>query len=149
MLWNVSSGGALVSLGGYGPYTDSGSAGVAGNTALWRAVAVQVGADGNARLLWDHPDGRSMLWSVNGSYGIAGLTGYGPYTDPPVGAGLWRGIGLALTPSGLPYLLWGNPDGRTLLWNIAGDGTIGYSGIFETASDSAGQPWLPTALSGD
>ena len=149
MLWSVSGTGALVSLGGYGPYTDSGSIGVAGNTALWRAAAVQVGADGNARLLWDHPDGRSMLWDVDSSLNPAVIAGYGPYTDPPVSAGLWRGIGLALTPSGLPYVLWGNPDGRTVLWNIAGDGTVGYSGIFEVASDSAGQPWLPTALSGD
>ena len=153
MLWDVSSAGAFVSLGGYGPYTDSTDAGVPGNTALWRAVAVQVGVYGQTygqtNLLWNHPDGRSMLWTVDGFYSITGLTGYGPYTDVPVSASTWHAIGLALTPLDLPYVLWGNPDGRTVLWNIAYDGTVNYSGIFEATSDSAGQPWQPTALSGN
>ena len=149
MLWNVSEAGALVSLGGYGPYTDAGDAGVPGNTALWNAVAVQVSADGDAHLLWDHPDGRVMVWDVDSSYNIAALTGYGPYTDAPAGNSLWHAIGLALTPTNLPYVLWGNPDGRSVLWNVGANGTINYSGIFESSSDSAGQLWQPTALSGN
>lgn len=149
MLWNVSGAGTLVSLGGYGPYTDSTDTGVAGNTGLWKSVAVQVSADGNAHLLWDHPDGRVMVWGVDGSYNIATLTGYGPYTDAPAGNSLWQAIGLALTPANLPYVLWSNPDNRTVLWNLGADGTINYSGIFEATSDSASQPWLPTALSGN
>ena len=149
MLWNVGALGSMLQVSGYGPYSDAGDVGVPGNTALWRAIAVRVGGDGNVRLLWDHPDGRTMLWSVNSSLSLTGLAGYGPYTDPPISAGLWHSLGLALTPSGLPYVLWGHADGRTVLWNIASDGTVGYSGIFEAASDSAGQPWLPTAISGD
>lgn len=149
MLWNVSGAGTPVSLGGYGPYTDSTDAGVPGNTALWKAVAVRVSADGDAHLLWDHPDGRAMVWDVDGSYNIAGLTGYGPYTDAPISGSLWQAVGLALTSYGLPYVLWSNPDGRTVLWNIAGDGTVNYSGIFEATSDSASQAWVPTAVSGN
>ena len=149
MLWDVSNAGAFVSLGGYGPYTDSTDAGVAGNTALWKAVAVQVGVYGQTNLLWNHPDGRSMLWTVDGFYSITGLSGYGPYTDAPISSSLWRAVGLALTPSSLPYVLWNNSDGRTVLWNVGADGTVNYSGIFEATSDSASQPWVPTALSGN
>ncbi len=148
MLWDVSGAGSLVSLGGYGPYTDSSDTGVAGNTALWKAVAVQARADGSAFLLWDHPDGRVMLWTVDGSYNIAGLMGDGPYTDAPISSSLWQAIGLALTPANLPYVLWSNPDNRTVLWNVGADNSINYSGVFEATSDSAGQPWQPNALSG-
>ncbi len=149
MLWNVSGPGDLVSLGGFGPYTDSGDAGVAGNTALWKAIAVQVGTDGQAHLLWDHPDGRAMVWGVDSSYSVVSLTGYGPYTNAPISSSLWQAIGLALTPANLPYVLWNNPDNRTVLWNLSADGTVNYSGVFEATSDSASQAWVPTALSGN
>jgi hypothetical protein len=89
-----------------------------------------------------------MLWDVDGSLNMAAFAGYGPYMDPPVSTALWRGVGLALTPAGLPYVLWNNPDGRTVLWNVASDGTIGYSGIFEASLDSASETWVPTAVSG-
>ena len=148
MLWNVAASGGLSSLAGFGPYTDMGDIGVPGNTALWRAVAVQAGADGHVHLLWDHPDGRTMLWSVDGSLNLTALAGYGPYVDPQPNANLWHGLGLALTPAGLPYVLWGNGTGRSVLWNIAGDGTVSFSGIFEIANDSSRQPWMPTAVSG-
>ncbi len=149
MLWDVAASAGVLQIGGYGPYTDSTDAGVSGNTGLWRAVAVQVSADGTSHLLWDHPDGRTMLWSVDSSLTPMAIAGYGPYTDPPVSTDLWHALGLALTPSGLPYVLWGHFDGSSMLWSIAGDGSVSPFGIFGAASDSAGQPWLPTALSGD
>ena len=148
MLWNVNGAGTLASLAGYGPYTDSGSAGVANNTALWKAVAVQMSTDNQAHLLWDHPDGRSMLWTVDGSYNMVSVVGYGPYTDAPISSSLWQALGLALTPANLPYVLWSNPDNRSVLWNVGADGTINYSGVFEVTTDSAGQPWQPNAVSG-
>lgn len=129
--------------------TSLGTSCVAGNTGLWRSVAVQVSADGNSHLLWDHPDGRVMVWGVDSAYTIATLTGYGPYTNAPISSSLWQAIGLALTPANLPYVLWSNPDNRTVLWNLGADSTVNYSGVFEATADSASQPWQPTALSGN
>ena len=149
MLWSVNGAGAFTVLAGYGPYTDAGDAGVPNNTALWKSIGVQVGADGLTHLLWDHPDGRAMLWNVNPDGAFTVIAGYGPYTDAPTGSSLWQAIGLALTPANLPYVLWSNPDNRSVLWNVGADGTVNYSGVFEATSDSASQPWVPTALSGN
>ena len=88
-----------------------------------------------------------MLWNVNADGTFSVTAGYGPYTDAP-NSTLWQAIGLALTPANLPYVLWSNPDNRSVLWNVGADGTVNYSGVFEVSTDSAGQPWQPNAVSG-
>ena len=101
MLWNVNADDSFVVLGGYGPYDDSTDAGVSGNTAVWHTTALASAPDGSFRLLWNHPDGRVMLWDVTGAGALASLGGYGPYTDNFVSndpGNLWSAVAVSAGP---------------------------------------------------
>lgn len=135
-LWNVAADGTFTTVGVYGPYNDGGG--------LWRATALSVGPDGLSHLLWDNPDGRAVLWTVvaDGAFAIAGV--YGPYND---GGGFWKATALSVGPDNAPHLLWVNPDGRALLWNIASDGAFAIVGVYGPYTDGAARsPWSATTL---
>ena len=87
VLWDGHPDGTYGDHGQHRPYTDAGG--------TWQAVTVSVGPDNMPHLLWDNPDGRSVLWNGNadGTYSDHGQ--YGPYTDA---GGTWRAVAVSTGP---------------------------------------------------
>ena len=96
-----------------------------------------------AHILWNNPDGRATLWSVNpdNTYGLVGA--YGPYADR---GGVWKAIAVATGPNGVSRILWTNPDGRATLWFVNPDGSYGVTGAYGPYVDGGGV-WRAAALS--
>jgi len=145
MLWSIAQDGTFT-LNGFGPYTD----GTPQNK--WSATALATGPDGLSHILWNNTDGRVMLWTVddNGSFTLAG---YGPYTDPGhspattiTPATPWSAVSLSVGPDNVTHLLWTNPDGRVVLWNV--DSAFHFTlAAFGPYTDGAPQnQWHATAL---
>ena len=111
-LWAVEADGSHVDTF-YGPFSDDGTA-----STLWKAVAVSTGGDGVTHVLWSNPNGRTILWDVarDGSFTIAG--NYDGFSDDGTANTVWRASALASGPDGLSHVLWHNPDGKTLLWDL-------------------------------
>ena len=141
-LWYVNADGSYGLSGVYGPYSEPNSA------ANWAATSVSVGPDGVTHILWNHSDGRVILWYVNtdGSYGLDGV--YGPYGEPNSND-VWHTASLATGSDGVSRLLWKHSDGRATLWYVNPDNSYGLTDVFAADADSAGQPWEATSLSGD
>lgn len=127
VLWDGHADGSYSDHGQYGPYTDGGG--------TWKTVALSVGADNLAHLLWDNPDGRAVLWNgkADGTYSDRGQ--YGPYTD---GGGTWKATAVSVGPDNLPHLLWNSPGGRAVLWDGKPDGTFGDRGQYGPYTDGGG-----------
>ena len=99
----------------YGPFSDDGTA-----ATTWQPVAVSTGGDGLTHLLWDNPNGRTILWDVNPDGTFAVAADYGGFSDDGTAGTTWKAVALASDASGLNSVLWNNPDGRTLLWGLDG-----------------------------
>ena len=117
----------------YGPFSDDGT-----SATIWQPVAVSTGGDNVTHVLWDNPNGRTILWDVNlftGAYIVVGS--YGGFSDDGTANTVWKAVALATGPDGLSHILWTNADGNTLLWNLDSndDQPVG-SGSPATASQS-------------
>ena len=146
MLWNVAQDGSHT-LNTFGPYDDGSP-----NTP-WRAAALATGPDGLSHILWTDPDGRVILWTVSdaGDYSYAV---YGPYSDPYSSPATvvnqpstpWSAVSLSVGPDNVTHILWTNPDGRVVLWNV--DSAFHFtSAVFGPYTDGApNTPWNATAI---
>ena len=145
MLWSVAPD-STFTLHGFGPYTDGSP------LNKWSATALATGADGLSHILWNNTDGRVMLWTVDDS-GNFTLAGYGPYTDPGSSPHTvvttptpWSAAALSVGPDNMTHILWTNPDGHVVLWNV--DSAFRFtSAAFGPYTDGAAQSkWSATAL---
>ena len=126
-IWHVYPDGRFDTSQAYGPYVDS--------AGIWQAVAVSVGPDDVAHILWHSPDGRATLWFVNPDGSFGSSQAYGPYVDS---AGIWQAVALATGPDGVSRLLWHSPDGRATIWHVYSDGRFDTSQAYGPYVDSAG-----------
>ena len=140
MLWNVAPDGTYTS-NTFGPYTDDGT-----QATPWHASALATGPDGKSHILWTNPDGRVILWTVDDS-GSFTYQVYGPYTDGAAGTP-WSATSLSVGPDNVAHILWTNPDGRVILWNVDSGFSFTY-GVFGPYTDDGTQatPWHASALS--
>ena len=140
MLWNVAPDGTHTS-STFGPYTDDGT-----QATPWHAAALATGPDGKSHILWTNPDGRVILWTVDDS-GSFTYQVYGPYTDGAAGTP-WSATSLSVGPDNVAHILWNNPDGRVILWNVDSGFNFTY-GVFGPYTDDGTQatPWHASALS--
>ena len=111
-----------------------------------RLAAALNGQPPVAHLLWDNADGKAAFWNVDraGSPTVAG--GYGPYGDG--NGGLWHATALATGPDGVSHLLWNDPEGEAVLWNVQDDGSLKVLASFGPYTDGSPQNlWRATGLS--
>ena len=118
-------------VGNYGPQDD----GVAGYTAVSLATSPVFNfVRGEARprvvnnsggatpatsyVLWNAPDGRAMLWAVNDANGAVTRFTYGPFADGGSGNTVWQATAVSVGGDGTVHVLWDNPNGRTILWDV-------------------------------
>ena len=130
MLWSLDAQGSVLSVTGYGPYTDTYVSSSPGN--LWSAVGVSVGPDGVTHLLWSNTDRRMMFWDVDAQGDLLGLSGYGPYTDDyvsPDPGNVWSATALATGPDNVSRVVWNNTDNRVMLWALGGPGGSNVLGV--------------------
>ena len=126
-LWFVNPNGSYGLVGAYGPYADGGG--------VWRALAVSVGPDNAAHLLWDNPDGRTTLWFINPDSSFGLVSAYARAADS---GGAWSASALATGSDGVNHILWNNPDGRATLWSVNPGGGYGLTGAYGPYADSGG-----------
>ena len=130
MLWSLDPQGNILSITGYGPYTDNYVNANPGN--LWSVVGVSVGPGGLTHLLWSNTDRRMMFWDLDAQGDLLGLSGYGPYTDDYVSsapANVWSATALATGPDNISRVVWNNVDHRVMLWTLGGPGGSSVRGI--------------------
>ncbi len=130
MLWSLDAQGAVLSVTGYGPYTDTYVSSSPGN--LWSAVGISVGPDGLTHLLWSNTDRRMMFWDLDAQGDLLGLSGYGPYTDDyvsPDPGNVWSATALATGPDNVSRVVWNNTDNRVMLWTLGGPGGSNVLGV--------------------
>ena len=135
-LWTVAGDGTAAPPSVYGPYSEGG--------ALWKGTALATRTDGVSYLLWTHPSGKAILWTVGGQGNAALLGVYGPYADA---SGQWRAASLSAGPDGTPHLLWTRSDGRAALWTVNPDGTFTVPAGYGPYTDGSAQNlWAATAV---
>ena len=66
-LWTVDASNVYAAQTQFGPYKG------------WSFTGLGVGADGNARLIWDNVSGQGALWSLTPSGSFTTNSQYGPY----------------------------------------------------------------------
>jgi|GEM_PF-481552 len=137
MLWSIAPDGTHTS-NTFGPYSDG-----APNTP-WHASALATGPDGKSHILWTNPDGRVILWTVDDA-GSFSYQIYGPYTDGSPNTP-WSAKALSVGADNLVHILWTNPDGRVILWNVDTSFNFTYA-LFGPYDDGApNTPWSAAAL---
>jgi hypothetical protein len=80
-----------------------------GQSTLWWAADLTVGADNKTRMLWRFADGSSVVWTVDN----AGNYTYGPIYGPFPG---WQPTSITSGADGFTRILWQQFDGRQGLW---------------------------------
>ena len=142
IFWDLNARGAYLVAGTYGPFNDDAS----GQTA-YQAISLSTGPDGVSHLLWTNPDGHTYLWSVNGD-GTFTPYFYGPFSDDGTQSTLWKPVAVSTGGDNVTHILWSNPNGRTILWDVAGNGTFTIVGNYAGFSDdgTAGTVWKARAL---
>ena len=137
ILWSIAPDGS-VTFHAFGPYTDGSP-----NTP-WSAKALATGPDGKSHLLWTNPDGHVILWTVDDSGNFTDAI-YGPYTDGTPSTP-WSAKALSVGVDNLVHILWTNPDGKVILWNV--DSTFNFTdAVFGPYTDGApNTPWSATAI---
>ena len=138
ILWTVDDSGNFT-YAAYGPYND-GSPGT-----LWSATALSVGSDNIVHVLWTNPDHRVILWNVNNAFHFTDAV-YGPYDDGSPNTP-WNATAIATGYDNVTRLVWNNPDGRVILWDVdsAFHFTLVAFGPYTDGSPST--PWSATAVS--
>ena len=132
--------------GNYDGFSDDGTA----NT-VWKAVALANGIDSRSHILWTNPDRHTLLWNLDGSdaapanptntppaSGASSATTYDVFNDDGTLNTLWSARALSVGEDNLPRILWNNPDGRTILWNVNSDGTFVITGNYDPLLDPSG-----------
>ena len=121
MLWDNADGSATIwelnSLSdpvilNYGPISDP--------AGEWTAVDYHMNSDGTANMLWVRTDGYSMIWTLDGRGNKVGSVTYSTYTDPD---GDFLPRSFCRNSDGTANMLWVRPDGFTLVWTLASDGS--------------------------
>ena len=137
--------------GSYGGFSDDGTAGT-----VWKGVSLTSGSDGLNHILFNSADGRTLLWNLDsandqpagsGNPSTASSSGsntstaysYGVFSDDGTASTLWHAQAVSVGQDNLPRILWNNPDGRTILWNVNSDGTFVITGNYDPLLDPAGQ----------
>ena len=138
ILWTVDDAGTFT-YAVYGPYTDS-----APNTP-WSATALSVGADNIVHILWTNPDHRVILWNVDTAFHFTNAA-FGPYDDGAPNT-FWNATALATGPDNVTRLLWNNPDGRVILWNVDRGFNFTYHLYGPYNDGSPNTPWGASAVS--
>ena len=138
ILWTVSDSGSFT-YAAYGPYTDGSP-----NTP-WSATALSVGADNLIHILWNNPDGRVILWNVDTAFNFA-LAAFGPYTDGSPDTP-WRATAIATGPDNVSRVVWNNPNGRVILWNVDNGFNFTYHLYGPYTDGSPNNPWSVSAVS--
>ena len=148
ILWNVDDAGNFTDAA-FGPYTDPAASPSTTITVPpptpWSAVALSVGADNLAHLLWTNPDGRVFLWNVDSKFHFTSQA-FGPYTDGSPSTP-WSATALATGPDNVTRLLWNNPDGRVILWDVDNGFNFTYQVYGPYTDGSPSTPWSATAVS--
>jgi uncharacterized repeat protein (TIGR03803 family) len=152
MLWNVDAQANILSVTGYGPYTDTFVNNSPSN--VWHATALATAPDGSSRILWNNADHRVALWNVDSQGNVLGIQGYGPYTDTfvsPDPSNLWNAVGVSVGPDDVTHLLWSNVDHRMMFWDLdAGGNVLGLTGYGPYTDDfvntNPGNLWSATAI---
>lgn len=107
---------------------------------------VDFNGDGGADLVWQHTDGRIMLWNMNGRNRLGSATFNPDRIDPA-----WQMAGTAdFNRDGQPDLLWRHADGRLAVWFM--NGTTIFDGQYLTPDRLADANWRLLAngdLNGD
>ena len=149
ILWDVNGDGTFTVAGNYGGFSDAGTA-----RTVWKAVALASGPDGLSHVLFDNADAHTLLWNLDaaddqpadsGSPSSAApsststSSSYGTFSDDGSGNTIWHAQALSVGQDNVPHLLWTNPDGRTILWNVASDGTFTITGNYGPLLDPAGR----------
>ena len=129
IFWDVNKQGAYLIAGTYGPYTDDGS----GNTA-YKAISLSTGPDGVSHLLWSNPDGHVYLWTVQND-GTFTPFFYGPFSDDGTQNTIWQPVAVSTGGDNVTHVLWTNPNHRTILWDVASDGTFSVAGNYDGFTD--------------
>ena len=140
ILWDVAGDGSFTIAGDYDPQTDG------ANGPDYTPFALATGPDGLSHILWNNPDGKTLLWDLN-AQAQPTPHAYGPFSDDGSANTLWAARAVSVGPDGVPHLLWNNPDGRTILWNVAGDGSFGIAGNYGPFQDDASGRTSYTAVS--
>ena len=134
--WDVDGQGNLMGLVTYGPFTDGGQ-------NVWHATSMATGPDGVSHVVWNNPDGKVALWTVQTNGSVTSTTGFGPYAD---GSSLWQATGVSVGPDGMIHLLWTNPDRKAAFWNVTPSGSVtgvtGYGPYFDGSN-----PWIAIGVS--
>ena len=122
----------------YGPYTDGSP------STPWHAAALATGADNVTHVLWNNSDGRVIVWDVDPAFHFIYQV-YGPYTDGSASTP-WSASALAAGPDEKVHLLWTNPNGRVILWNVDSAFNFTLAAFGPYTDGSASTPWSASAL---
>ena len=150
ILWDVSPfTGRYTVVGNYDGFSDDGT----GRT-VWKAVALATGPDNQNHVLFNNADGHTLIWNLDnnddqpvgsGAPSTASpntsstFSTYGVFSDDGTANTLWTARAISVGPDNVPHLLWNNPDGRTILWNVNRDGSFGIVSNTAPVQDPAGQ----------
>ena len=138
ILWTVDDSGTFT-YAVYGPYQDG-----APNTP-WSAKALSVGADNVVHILWTNPDHRVILWNVDSTFNFTNAL-FGPYDDGAPNT-FWNATAIATGPDNVTRLVWNNPDGRVILWNVNSAFGFTYHVYGPYNDGSPNTPWSASAVS--
>ena len=121
IIWNLADNGGFQVIGNYAPLTDP-----AGHSG-YVAKAISTGPDGVSHVLWSNPDGYVSLWDVQPD-GTHADSFYGRFEDDGTTNTIWDPIAVTTDGFGITHLLWTNPNGRTLLWDVTTSDQPGQTG---------------------
>ena len=142
ILWDVHDDGSYTVRGDYAGFSDDGTAGT-----VWKASALASGPDGRSHVLWHNPDGRTLLWDLDANDQPTPHV-YPAFSDDGTRRTIWRARAVSVGPDGVVHLLWTNPNGRTILWNVASDGSFTLAGNYGPYQDDASgrTPYVAVSL---
>ena len=134
ILWDVDAAtGAFTIKGNYAPQ------------AGYAAVSLATGADGLSHILWNGAGGLALLWNLDVNAQPTAFT-YGPFSDDGTQNTLWSARALSAGPDNVPHVLWDNPSGRTILWNVDARGGYTIAGNYGPFQDDASGQTSYTAV---
>ena len=145
IFWDVSPDGTRTIAGNYQAFQDDAS----GNTG-YRAIALSTGPDGVSHLLWNNPAGITYLWTVQADGSFTPFF-YPAFSDDGTNGTIWRPVAVSTGGDNVTHILWKNPNGRTILWDVdAATGSFTVKGNYGPQFDGAGgTPFVPIAVASE